>query len=125
AAPSDHLSSGLLQLGDAVGSAGADQEQVGEGADLEQALHLALDAIKGKLAVAVPGRLVGDEQGAEAGAADVGDAFEIDEDAPAGGFEHGHQPAAQLPGGGAVGPAGYFDPAATVRGSLDQPHGRG
>src|SRR6202040_2768022 len=69
----DRSSPSLPQLADPVSLGLADQKLLHEGADLEQAPDLADHAAERELALFLGGGPVGNEEDAEAGAADVGD----------------------------------------------------
>src|SRR5262249_937615 len=99
----------LPQLADSVGLRRADQKFLGEGADLEQAPDLAGHAAQGELAFPLSGGPLGDEEGAKARAADIGDVLQIDDDRAAPRLRHGHQALAEFLRGRAVEPAVGLD----------------
>src|SRR5690348_6017936 len=67
--------------GDAFFARRIDGEEIEEGADLEEAAHLLAQIAQREAAASVLGVLGGDQQDTEAGAADISDAAEIDDEA--------------------------------------------
>src|SRR5262245_31879685 len=81
----------LPKLADALGLRRADQKLLRKGADFEQALDLADHTAERKLGLSFSARFLRYQEGAEPGAADVIDVFQIHHDRAAAGLHQGHQ----------------------------------
>jgi hypothetical protein len=101
----------------------ANEEQIEESADLEQAHDVTFYLAKGKLALPLFCGPVSKDQGAQTSAADIRYVLEIDDDTATALLDQGHQPIAELFRSRIVDSAVSLENCDIIRNCLDELHG--